>query len=80
MAIACDRCKKIIEDYDAENHCVSIFDKYAEQNGLLHNAGIIINNKCKPVALCNECQDELDFIMAKFMSREKITIDICDLL
>ena len=80
MAIACDRCKKIIENYDIAEHDINIFDKCVKPDTLICHSGLVLNNKCKTVVLCDECQDELDFIMAKFMSRKKIIIDICDLL
>lgn len=74
MAIlhVCDRCGAVIPNYNTEEHCISIFDKNYKPEAFLHKCGIIYNNKCKPICLCEKCQEDLEYTMYLFMHRNRI--------
>ena len=68
----CDRCGKVIKDYDIEKHKVSIFNPEYKISGLLYQSGLIINIKCESVDLCEKCQEDLAHTMYLFMHKNGI--------
>ena len=66
----CDRCGKIITEYDYLKHHIPFFNERAEQSINLSDYGITPLHKCTMVDLCADCQGALHEICKSFMEND----------
>lgn len=68
----CDRCGKVIRDFETDKHIVLVFDKNIEPNTIISRCGVGYMNKAKYADLCKNCQDDLHTVMEAFMNSNTI--------
>ena len=68
----CDRCGKVIRDFETDKHIVLVFDKNIEPNMIISRCGVGYMNKAKYADLCENCQDDLHTVMEAFMNSNTI--------
>lgn len=76
----CDRCGKIINNFDVCKHNVMIFTKTGEHVLNISPHGMQYMDKSKYADLCENCQDDLHTVMEAFMDMYNsiITVEITE--
>ena len=68
----CDRCGKIINNFDLCKHNVMIFTKTGEHVLNISPHGMQYMDKSKYADLCENCQDDLHTVMEAFMNSNTV--------
>ena len=63
----CDRCGKVIRDFETNKNTILIFDKNVEPNITISHCGVGYMNKVKYAELCEDCQNILHAMCKTFM-------------